>query len=170
MEGESILQTTAEVSVALAGFTGVVAAFGQRRGHWTNLDTLRFQMMLTSSLAALVFSLLPLAVHYIGAKPAATWAISSGLLASYYLIWPSIDVHRWRRSGTRFTPHFRLWVMLLLVFLAAVALVTQVLNALNIGLHRAFGPYLLGVCLLILICAIIFARLLSFVGQQFAEE
>ena len=39
MQGEQILQTIAEVSVAFAGFTGVVLAFGRRSDRaWSPMD------------------------------------------------------------------------------------------------------------------------------------
>jgi hypothetical protein len=170
VEGEAILQTTAEVSVALAGFTGVVAAFGQRGRNWTSLDTMRFQIMLGSSLAALLFSILPLAVHYIGVGLAATWAISSALLAGWCLMMPLVDTYRWRRAGASVDAQFRIWMAVLLLCIAGVAVVTQALNALDVGFHRTFGPYFLGLCCVLLTCAVMFIRLLSFVGQQFAEE
>ena len=170
MEGESILQTTAEVSVALAGFTGVVAAFGQRRGSWSDIDTLRFRVMLFTSLSALVFSILPFALHHMRSEASSTWAISSGLLASYFVITVFVDTRRWRQVVTRRDSEFSAWPGLLALLLASIAIVTQVLNGLGIGFHRAFGPYFLGVCCLLLTCTLMFIRLLSFVGQQTAEE
>jgi len=160
----------AEVSVALAGFTGVVAAFGHRRGQWSSADTMRFRVMLGTSLSGLVFSILPFAFHHMGTESAATWAISSGLLASYFVIMTLVDTHRIRQVVAQRDSHFRMWPGVLSFCLAGVAVVTQVLNALDIGFHRAFGPYFLGLCCLLLLCALMFIRLLSFVGQQFAEE
>ena len=170
MEGESILQTTAEVSVALAGFTGVIAAFGQRGGRWTIINTLRFQVMLNASLAALFFSILPVAVHHMGAAPNITWAMSSGLLALYFVIMPSVDYRRARRIDALQGDQFRMWLFVVTCCVVVVAIVTQGMNALDIGFHRAFGPYLLGLCCVLLVCAFMFVRLLSFVGQQVAEE
>jgi hypothetical protein len=170
LEGEAILQTTAEVSVALAGFTGVVAAFGQRRGHWASIDTVRFRVMLLTSLAALVFSILPFAVHHMNATSATTWAVSSALLASYLVVHVFIDTHRLRNGEIPKDPQFRAWSLALAYSLAGAAVVIQVLNALDIVFHRAFGPFLLGLCCLLLICTQMFIRLLSFVGQQLGEE
>jgi hypothetical protein len=122
------------------------------------------------SRGALVFSILPLAVHYIGAKPTATWAISSGLLAGWTVIMPLIDALRWRRSGAFVDARFQMWLVALALLFASVAAVTQALNAFGIGFHRTFGPYLLGLCCLLMVCLLFFVRLLSFVGHQFAEE
>ena len=170
MEGESILQTTAEVSVALAGFTGVVAAFGQRREQWSAADTVRFRVMLGTSLSALVFSILPIAVHHSGVEPSATWLISSSLLASHFVIMAVVNTRQLRQVDAFGDPQLRVWVFVLAFLLVAVAVGILVLNAADIGFHRAFGPYFLGLCCLLLIAALMFKRLLSFVGQQFAEE
>ena len=170
MEGESILQTMAEVSVALAGFTGVVAAFGQRRGQWSATDTVRFRVMLSTSFLALGICVLPFAVHHMGAEPAATWAISSALLAGVLVIMLLLNTHWVRQLGARKDASFRMWVFLSAYSLVSVAAVCLVLNALGIGFHRAFGPYFLALCCVLLNCALMFIRLLSFVGQQFAEE
>jgi hypothetical protein len=156
--------------VALAGFTGVVAAFGQRRRQWSNLDTLRFQIMLRTSLQALVFSILPFASHHMGAGTGATWAISSGLLAGCIVMLTLVDTRRFRQVGGQKMSEGSTSLLALTYSLVAVALVTQVLNALGIGFHHTFGPYFLGLCCVLLLCALMFVRLLSFVGQQFAEE
>ena len=170
MEGEAILQTTAEVSVALAGFTGVVAAFGQRRGQWTPTDTLRFRAMLTTSLAALVFSILPFAVHHMGAGLAATWTTSSALLASIMVIMLLVNTHWVRQLEALTDSSFSMPVSFLAYSLVTAAIVCLLLNALGIGFDRTFGPYFLALCCVLLNCALMFIRLLSFVGQQFAEE
>jgi hypothetical protein len=169
LEGESILQTMAEVSVALAGFTGVVAAFGQRRERWTLADTIRFQGMLGTSLTVLVFSILPFAIHNLGAKATATWAISSGLLAGLLVIVMPVETRRMRKAIAQRDSQFRMWPVVLAFCLASVAIITQVLNALGIGFQHAFGPFFLGLVCLLLLCALMFIRLLSFVGQQDAE-
>jgi len=53
MQEEAALAIVAEVPVALAGFTGVVAAFGSHgRSTWSPIDLMRFRIMLGTSLAA----------------------------------------------------------------------------------------------------------------------
>lgn len=44
------------------------------------------------------------------------------------------------------------------------------LNCLGIGFLRGFGPYLLGLLFLLLVCALMFTRLLSLVGQLRSDE
>ena len=126
--------------------------------------------MLFTSLSALVFSILPFAVHHMGTAPSTTWAISSGLLAGYFVITAWVDTRRLHQVNLQDDPQFQMWILALTYLIAGVALVTQVLNALGIGLQRTFGAFFLDVCCLLLLCVLMFIRLLSFVGQQFAEE
>ncbi len=82
MPASDFLQTLAEISIAFAGFASIVVAFRRRdAGSWTQPDALRYQMMLSSSLASLFFSILPIAIHYCGFSDQVVWRASSALLA-----------------------------------------------------------------------------------------
>jgi len=126
--------------------------------------------MLFTSLSALVLSIFPFAIHHIGAQPTVTWAVSSTLLAAYYVVTLFVDTRRLRRVNLQNDPQFQMWILVVTYVIAAVAVVTQILNVFGIGFHRTFGAFFLGVCCLLLTCTLMFVRLLSFVGQQFAEE
>jgi heme/copper-type cytochrome/quinol oxidase subunit 4 len=160
----------AEVSVALAGFTGVVAAFGQRRGQWSAADTLRFRVMLGTSLSALGVSILPFAVHHMGAGPANTWCISSAIVAAFIMTMMLVNTYWVHQLGAWTDPSFGRWVPFVSYSVSTAAVVGLVLNAVGVGFDRSFGPYFLALCVVLLNCALMFIRLLSFVGQQFAEE
>ena len=91
MEGVDVLETIAEVSIAFAGFTSVVAVLGRRAGgDWSEVDLFRLSQMLTSSLSALLFAFLPILLVYLGVPTRLSWAASSGFLAvflgSHFLI------------------------------------------------------------------------------------
>jgi hypothetical protein len=61
LQSAELLQTVAEVSIAFAGFTSVVAVLGRHAtGEWTEIDRFRLSVMLSTSLAALHFASLPL--------------------------------------------------------------------------------------------------------------
>ena len=61
MDKVELLIGIAEIAVALAGFTGVVVAFGSRsQGSWNPGDRLRLAFLLEASLTAAGFSLLAL--------------------------------------------------------------------------------------------------------------
>jgi hypothetical protein len=57
----SVLVSLAEVSVTVAGFTGVVVVIGSRSaGKWTSVDDVRFWSLMLNSLTPIALSLLPL--------------------------------------------------------------------------------------------------------------
>lgn len=80
---ESALGSAIEVAIAIAGFSGIVAAVGRRgAGEWTESDQLRLRILLTASGASLGFAFLPFLLT--DALPAAlVWRIASGLMAGY---------------------------------------------------------------------------------------
>lgn len=74
MEAESILTTVAEVSIALAGFTGVVAVLGNRRKHdWTPEERLQLRTLVETSLTALFASFVPGVLFLVLESEPAVW-------------------------------------------------------------------------------------------------
>jgi hypothetical protein len=74
----------AEIATALAGFTGVVVAFGSRsEGSWHPGDRLRLGFLLEASLTAGGFSLLALLVFASTDNHTLTWSLLSGLWSAY---------------------------------------------------------------------------------------
>jgi hypothetical protein len=79
MTWESALGSAIEVAIAIAGFSGILAAVGCRgAGHWTEADQLRLRILLTSTGIALVFAFLPfLLIDLI--DPSLVWRVGSAL-------------------------------------------------------------------------------------------
>ena len=166
MEAESALQVFAEVSVALAGFTGVVAVFHDRGGRqWRSLDLLRFRIMLGTSIATLLLSLLPFGLHQLGFAPRVIWGVCSGAFALYLGSVSVLDLRQGRRTGAFKEPGFNPWIPRVLAVLVSSAVLLQILNLLGLGFRHESGPFLLGLLLLIVVCASMFVLLLSFVGR-----
>ena len=90
MQSAQALSTLAEVSVAFAGFSGIVTVFRRRNpGEWSRLDRFRFRFMVEFSLATLALSLLPFFLSELGLPEAGVWGCSSVVLgggALYYLV------------------------------------------------------------------------------------
>ena len=81
MAWESALGSVIEVAIALVGFSGIVAAVGRRgAGHWSRVDQVRLQILLTAGGAALSFAFLPFTMID-AIDPSLVWRICSGLLA-----------------------------------------------------------------------------------------
>ena len=65
------LHTVAEVGIALAGFSGVVVALGQRSGNPAGIG--RLWLLLAQALGAVIFAFLPLLLESAGLEPSANW-------------------------------------------------------------------------------------------------
>ncbi|RIL06417.1 MAG: hypothetical protein DCC71_06820 [Proteobacteria bacterium] len=90
MKAAEALSALAEVSVAFAGFSGIVTAFRQHNlGEWSRLDRFRFRFMIEFSLATLALSLLPFFLSELGLSEPRVWSMSSVVLgagALFYLV------------------------------------------------------------------------------------
>ncbi len=86
MDTQSILSTVAEVSVALAGFTGVVAVLGHRRKHdWTAEERLQLRTLVETSLTALFASFAPSVLYLIVTSEPAVWRSANLFLGALHL-------------------------------------------------------------------------------------
>lgn len=157
MEGSDVLQTTAEVAIALTGFTGIVVTLGGREGPaFSGFALVRFKILLVASLAALAFSLLPIFWHHLGASESATWAISSSL-AAVFLVPIAISDVRSLRTHADEIPSFERRAAPVIGVLGVALFVAQVANAL---LWQSFGVYLAVPLWFVGFSALSFSRLL----------
>lgn len=169
MEAEGVFLTIAEVSVAFAGFSGVVAVFRRRSiGEWRSGDILRFWQMMEVSLSGVVFSLLPFVFHYSGLSAAATWAACSALLAFVSSVQMGRAVFRTvKAAGSDGSISLRFTGLFLLIGVVIVLL--QVGNVLGIVFNRAVGPYLVGVFWQLSLACVLFWRLLKFSDLPYGD-
>jgi hypothetical protein len=73
----------AEISIALAGFTGIVVAFRQRGiQEFLPHELVRLQYMLGVACTLLFYALLPFLPHCLGLSDPSTWKISSAALSA----------------------------------------------------------------------------------------
>jgi FtsH-binding integral membrane protein len=82
MPNESILIGLAEVAIAFAGFSGVVAALSGKT-NWSEADRFRFTNLLIVSIAAAIFSFLPIIVDLYGLGDAHSRLLVGSLLAIF---------------------------------------------------------------------------------------
>ena len=155
------LFTVAEVGIALAGFSGVVAMLGRRgAGEWSEPDWLRFAMLLAFSFGVVVFSFLPALAMAFGASEPQAWATSSLLLALFMLAAYAIVIRRVARLGSEATEQFPQATGRAVGILTLPVLATLVLNSLGIGFAKSFAPFLLGLLWLVCLSGFQFYRLL----------
>ena len=103
MELTELLIGIAEIAIAMAGFTGVVVAFGSRsQGTWHPGDRLRLAFLLEASRTAAGFALGALLLYTMLGDVSSTWRLSSAawVLGTAISLWRShrnirinLDVH-----------------------------------------------------------------------------
>jgi hypothetical protein len=159
MKAADALSALAEVSVAFAGFSGIVTAFRQRDpGQWSGLDRFRFRFMVEFSLATLALSLFPFFVSELGFSEARVWTLSSlvlGFGAFSYLVRSALRLHPLVVAGEPVS-----------VRLAAVSVAVGIAITISALLNAAgwfaepSGVYLAGVGGCLFVSSAMFARLL----------
>jgi len=158
MTPEDALPIIAEIAIGLAGFSGLVAAFGQRPGHaWRGDQKVRIVFLVILSFGMITAALLPFALSGISNAPALVWGIpmvAYGLLALTLLgYWVVLS----RRHG------FRLQFPLLSIGILVVAGGLQAAMILSgLGLLMPYSPalFLLGLLSVLVFGAAMFLALL----------
>lgn len=167
MQSADLLQTVAEVSIAFAGFTSVVAVLGRRAtGEWAEIDRFRLSVMLSTSLAALLFALLPLVLAGLRVPERLSWGLASAILAAYVIFLGTSA----RRGIQRLPPQDQSQIVRPALWatwsLAAAVAACLLLNTTGMFFHREPGPYLLGLYFLLALSAFQFTRLLLVIRRS----
>ena len=153
------LAVLAHVSVAFAGFSGIVTAFRRRDpGQWSLLERFRFRFMVEFSLATLALSLLPLVLVELGLSESQVWSASSVVLgcgALFYLIRSALRVQRLVAAGEPVSRGLAIVSILVGTAITGSAFV----NATGSFSHPS-GVYLAGVGGCLFVSSAMFAQLL----------
>ena len=145
MAESSLLETTAEVAVAFAGFIGIFLVLATRDGRFPEGDALAIRVIVAASVGPVFYSALPLLLHALGSSGPSLWRISS---SAVLLISASGTAYivRLRNSvpkEERFSPHslqnIASWSFTALVLLCHLE------NALGWPWAPSGGVYLLGI-------------------------
>lgn len=159
MNGTEQLLVITEVSVALAGFAGVVAAYQYKDGtNVTRGDALGLAMLVNIGLLDAFFSVLPLAIFNVGVSEQVTWMISSGLMCVNYSIFTYYVVSNMKRVKVRKMSSKLAYAFLYIA--GAGILIINILNTLQINFHGEFGPFFLSLILPLILAGYMFARLI----------
>jgi preprotein translocase subunit SecY len=84
------LQTIAEISIAFAGFSGLVIALRRKAGPLTDVHKYRLRVLLTLAFGAMFLSLLPEILSHYGTGPDTLWArcsLAAMLFSAAFLGW-----------------------------------------------------------------------------------
>ncbi len=86
MAGESLLQMSAEVAVALVGFVSVFLVLARRDGSFPASDPVRIRSIVLTRVLSLFFAALPLVLYEQGIPEAQVWRISGIAFLLTYLV------------------------------------------------------------------------------------
>jgi hypothetical protein len=140
MQASDELLTIAELSIALAGFSGVVVAF-THQGVLNSIDRWRFAALLSLSMGAAVVAFVPSILELFGYTGAALWRGSSVAFLVFAMVFLFVFVPRLNRAALELDSHApRAWVIPNLG-LTILTYVSQLSNAL--GWPHSPGPALL---------------------------
>lgn len=159
MAPEDILTTTAEVGIALAGFSGIVAVLGRRaEGAWSGADRVRLTMLLETSFAAVLWSFAPLVLLSAEVAPQRVWLLTSGGYVGYMLLQFPLRT-RQLTSADRADSDvpIRPWY---LAFVISGAVAHTLLQLANAAWLRAPWPHIVAVLWALTLGFVMFVRLL----------
>ncbi len=77
VDESSLLETTAEVSVAFTGFISIFLALAIRDGRFSPVDSFTIRLIVICSVAPVFYAVLPLVLNALGLSGATLWRLSS---------------------------------------------------------------------------------------------
>ena len=77
MDEASLLETTAEVSVAFTGFIGIFLVLAAREGRFSPGDSFVIRLIVVCSIGPVFLAVLPLLLHALGLSSVPLWRASS---------------------------------------------------------------------------------------------
>ena len=154
------LQTLSEISIAVVGFIGIVAVYQRVNNAQSELARWRAYTVLTTSLAALLFSVIPIGLALLGITGDVLWQYCSGGLAVGYLI-VYADLYRSRRhlsTPSRLIIETHPWYGWTLSLMSIILATLLILNATELLIETSPGVYYFGVVGAIVMACVIFGR------------
>lgn len=142
------LSIFAEVSVALAGFSGIVIAFGRRSlGALTQLELRRLANLFVFSGSVLLLALLGMSLlHLVPADSSSLWRSASALVFVFGTFWMIMDARRVSRLAPTERADVKGYILYPFMAAGVAALVLQLVNVLLF--HEAW-PFFLALVLAI---------------------
>jgi hypothetical protein len=145
---QDTLSTFAEISVALAGFSGIVIAFGRRSiGSLSKLEVRRLSNLFILSGLVLVFSLLGISLLHLNLEDSnilGLWGSAAVLLLTTpWLIWDVINVYKLEKAEKA---HVNPTILFVFYSLTVAMLLLQLVN---LTLFKALWPFFLAMVLIV---------------------
>lgn len=160
MEFPEALQTLAEISIAFAGFSGLVVALRKSPGPLTEVQKYRLRVLLTLAFGAMFMSFLPELLYGFTARPDRVWAwastaaslfsvlfVSWWLLASRRIMRHAPEIFDWFAVGRMAAGH-------------AAVIALLVANSFWLAPEHAAAPYITALIWYLMHAAQQFSRML----------
>ncbi len=155
MDESSILETTAEVSVAFAGFIGIFLVLATRDGRFQPVEAWGIRLIVICSVAPVFYSAVPLVLNSLGISGSMLWRISSSAIGL-----SGVAIAPYMARQMRALPPGEGRTLNLMFWLGVVAVLCVLANALGWPWAPSGGLYLLTVWSIIGIAAGNFVELI----------
>jgi hypothetical protein len=171
---ESVLYTIAEVSITLAGFSGVVVAFRLRGlDSWSPTELRVLWLLIGDSFLTCLFSLLPFPLVLADWSQDAIWGLCNALLGSWYIVGNLLALQGERKEHVSqqlttvpvITPIFR--AIFVIAFAMGIALW---MSAWDLVVPRGQAMYVFGLIVLLAFAAVEFVFFIGLMSQQSGKE
>ena len=163
MTESSLLEMTAEVSVAFAGFIGIFLVLSARDGRFPGSDALVIRSIVINSVGPVFYAALPLILHTMGVSGAILWRISSVVVGLTAAVGAAFIVRQVQTVPVPDREPFLGFESLTSLAFGALMFLPHLGNALAWPWAPSGGPYILAVWSVVAIAAI------SFVGLIFRK-
>lgn len=155
---ENALIVVAEIAIALAGFSSIVIALRRGMDQVTSFAFIRLWRLIETSLATVLFALVPFALHYLGVGDSVLWPAASAGLCTYVVCAQIYMFNRWWEQWKSPAIPWAFNGPVLVVQFSVVVMLA--LNAAAVGLNGDFGPYFVALLWYLMLSALYFGRLL----------
>lgn len=167
LPASDVLIVVAEISVALVGFSGIIAVFRQRGvSSWPPHIAYRFSFMCWNAFSAMAFALLPFVPHYTARFSEFTWQISSTLFAIVAICFMWLTYSKSKKLPAESRAQLSSGWML--TYQSGLALIALILAGNALSLLGTSGPaaYLAALGWQLFLAASLFVRLLLGPGDR----
>ena len=99
MTHEDWLQTLAEIAVALAGFSGLLAGIRQRSQRESKINITRLRTIVETSLSVLAFCLIPIFLNGLGVSEIGAFRVSAIAFLAGFIPFTALGFRRFRLAA-----------------------------------------------------------------------
>jgi hypothetical protein len=167
---EGIHYILAEVAIALAGFSGVAAAFRVREAYtWSATERRILWLLIGDSLLVLFFSLIPVALALSDLSQTMIWSICNATLGSWFIIGDILAIRgelRDRKVHQLVTVPLITPILYTITVVAFIIGITLWLSALDFIVPRGQAMYVIGLIILLAFAAVEFLFFIGLASQQ----